>query len=107
MGTKLNIFTGQLDLVGSGSGSGPVDAFSATFDSSLSWVGPVSDYYTITYTAAVHGKGINPAVQIFEEEGLNFNLVDVDRVQINAVGDVEIRVPATPDLRFVGKIIIL
>lgn len=105
MGTKLNIFTGQLDITGSS--SGPVDSFTTNFNGTTDWVGPTLGYYTITYLESVHGKGTSPAVQIFELDSGNYNEVDVDRIQVNSLGDVEIRVPSTPDLRFVGKVIIL
>jgi hypothetical protein len=108
MGTKLNIFTGQLDITGTGGGPGPspVDPFSAIFNATTSWSGPIAGFYTITYTVGVHGQGSEPTVQVFEQDGASFNLVDVDRIQIGSTGDVEIRVPQAPDLRFAGKIII-
>lgn len=135
MGTKLNIFTGQLDVVGTSTPGGPVnasdvnvtpsgnltstnaqgaleelqgeiDAYSDNFNNTTDWSGPSGGYYTISYTEATHNKGLVPAVQIFEQDGANYNLVDVDRVQVNASGDVEIRVLEVPDLRFNGKILI-
>lgn len=108
MGTKLNIFTGQLDFTGTGSTPPPTPEtpYADTFNNTTDWVGPSGGFYTITIAQVTHQKGINPQVQVLELDGSNFNIVDVDRVQVTPTGDVEIRVPASPDLRFNGKIII-
>ena len=56
--------------------------------------------------ASLHST-IKNLFQVYELDTANFDLVAVDRVRINSLGDVEIRVPATPDLRFTGRIVIL
>ena len=91
--------------VGGGSGGGSGTPFSQTFTAG-SWV-LSSGYYTITITEATHEKGTAPGVQVYEVDSTNFDLVAVDRIRINSLGDVEIRVPATPDLRFSGRVVIL
>ena len=133
MGVKLNIFTGQLEFAGSGGGQilasnvivvpsgnltstnaqdaleelqGEIDNYSDTFNNTTDWSGPTGGFYTITYPQATHQKGIAPKIMIFENELGNFNVVDVDRVQVTPAGDIEIRVPSSPDLRFNGKIVI-
>lgn len=69
------------------------------------WVVDGADY-KIDILESSHTKGVNPIVSILEEDGANFNIVDVDRIQVSAIGNIEIRVLGTPDLRFDGKIII-
>ena len=135
MGIRFNPITSQFDLVGTTGGGGPVDAidvsvtpvgnltstnvqdaleelqgdidhFTSSFNNTTDWSGPSAGFYTITYLESAHLKGANPQVMIAEVDGINFNIVDVDRIQINASGDIVIRVNETPDLRFNGKIII-
>lgn len=69
------------------------------------WVVDGADY-KIDILESSHTKGVNPIVSILEEDGANFNVVDVDRIQVSAIGNIEIRVLGTPDLRFDGKVII-
>lgn len=88
-----------------GSSGGSATPYSQSF-TTASWVAS-SGYYIITITEATHGKGAAPGVQIFEQTSTNFDLVAVDRIRINNLGDIEIRVPAVPDLRFAGRIVIL
>lgn len=74
--------------------------------SSGSWSGPdLSGNYTITVTAAVHQK-INPTVSVFEASGSDFLEVET-QVLVDSSDNVTISVPASPDLRFVGKIVII
>jgi hypothetical protein len=107
MGIKLNPFTGFFDLTGSGSGggSGPAERTSTSF-TNVTWTGPSGGEYTITITAGTHGKGINPNVMVYETNGANFDQT-FPSVQINASGDVSIKVSETPDNRFNGKILII
>ena len=106
MGIRYNPLTGNFDIVGAGSTPTPETPYADTFNNTTDWVGPSSGFYTITIAQVTHQKGINPQVQVMELDGSNFNIVDVDRVQVTPTGDVEIRVPASPDLRFNGKIVI-
>lgn len=89
--------------VGSGSGAIP---YSTVFTLS-DWNGPSGGFYTITILEAAHNKGTSPGVEIFELVSGDYIQVEVDRVRVNSGGDVEVRVPETPDLRFNGKIVIL
>jgi len=91
--------------VGGGSGGGSATPFSQTFTTG-SW-SLSSGYYIINVTEATHEKGNAPGVQLYELNGSDYELVSVDRVQINTLGDVQVRVPASPDLRFAGRIVIL
>lgn len=80
-----------------------VDTFNATTD----WGSPSGGYYTITITEATHNLGINPTINLFEEDAGDYLSVEVDEIRVNVSGDVSFRVPETPDLRFAGKIIII
>lgn len=107
MGTKFNPFTGQIDFTGSGGGGGGGgDVYELAF-TIASWGSAVSGYYYITVTQGTHDKGLSPGVQIFEEDGSDYVLVNVDEIKVMANGDVAIRVPETPDLRFDGRLIII
>jgi len=75
-----------------------VEAFDATTD----WGAASGGIYTQTITEATHGRGTSPQVDLFEESGSDFILVDAD-VKVLANGDVEITVPESPDCRFAGK----
>ena len=95
------------DIVGSGSGggSGPAERSSTGF-TGVTWTGPSAGEYTLTITAATHGKGINPNVMVYETSGADFIQV-FPSVMINASGDVSLKVSETPDNRFNGKILII
>lgn len=64
------------------------------------WVGPDAGWYSISITEAVHAKGQVVDVNVYDE---NDNEVEVS---VNSAdnGDVIISVPASPDLRFGGKV---
>ena len=104
MGIKLNPFTGQLDITGGGSGGGPAPAtkYSTTFNNA-SWVLASPDY-TFTVTAATHGMGAAPMVVVYE--GVTTFEQVVTAVDVNASGDVTLKVSDVPDNRFTGLIII-
>lgn len=80
-----------------------LESFAATFTTGT-WTGPVSNSYSLTVLAGLHGK-TEPSVQVFELVGGNYEQVDCS-VSINANKDVTISVNQIPDLRFNGKIII-
>lgn len=61
--------------------------------------------YEITVSAATHGKGVNPTVEVYEVNGPNYDLVSIF-TEVDASGNVTIIVPSTPDLRFIGKLTI-
>lgn len=68
------------------------------------WVLDV-DAYRIDVTAANHLLGMNPTVNVFELDGMDFDEVETG-LELNSAGDITITVPQTPDLRFDGKIIV-
>lgn len=104
MSITFNPFTGQFDYLGAG-GSAPVNYYSL-FNSTTDWGAASGGFYTITIPSSTHGKGNNPMVEIFELNGGNYEKVFVDQVLISAIGDISFRVPSSPDLRFIGKIVI-
>jgi hypothetical protein len=81
--------------------------YSAPFNNTTDWGTASGGYYTITKLAAVHllGTSINH-VSIYELSGTDYILLNVDRVLVNASGDVSISVPDGPDGRFAGKVVI-
>lgn len=105
MAVTFNPFTGQLDITGAGSGTALALRYTQTFNNTTDWTLAAPDY-TITITAATHGKGINPNVQVFEQVGLNYDVVNVV-VEKNASGDVTIKVAQIPDNRFNGFVLIV
>lgn len=59
----------------------------------------------LTVTAATHGKGTNPTVQVWEVNGTDYDLKTVNRLYINGSGDVTI-VVTDGSGEFNGKLII-
>jgi hypothetical protein len=76
-----------------------------TFNATTDWGSPSGGLYTLTITAATHGKGTNPSVEVLEQNGLVYQSVGVTYI-LNASGDVSIEVLQTPNNRFAGKLII-
>lgn len=108
MGISYNPFSGNLDLTGISSGGGPTvqnPNYFATFNATSDWGSASGGQYTLTISAATHGKGLNPVVQILEQSGSDYVAV-VLMHKLNASGDVILEVLETPDNRFAGKIII-
>lgn len=84
------------------------DRFTQAFNSTTDWGSPSGGYYSITITAATHGKGLNPIFEILENTGSNMVKVDVDEASFaSATGDITARVPDVPDCRFAGKFVII
>ena len=79
-----------------------VSGFTATTE----WGTAAGGYYTITVTAATHGIGSNPVVSVQQLTGSDYLIVDSDLTKIFANGNISIRVPETPDLRFAGRLVI-
>lgn len=84
--------------------TGVVPKYSQTFIGA-DWAGPSSGNYSITIAAATHLKGTEPLVTVFEKSGSDYEVIIVNTI-INSFGSVTIYVNQTPDLRFIGKIII-
>lgn len=71
-----------------------------------SWGGPVSGYYFLTIPQSTHGKTGNVSVVVYENISGNFEEVDTF-VQVNSSLDVTLRIDATTNNSFAGKILIL
>lgn len=78
-------------------------AYTRTFNATSDWI-LNGAYYETVVLQSVHKKP-NPAIQVFEQNGLVFEKV-VTGVTIDASGNVTISVSSSPDLRFAGKLII-
>lgn len=74
------------------------------FNATTNWT-LEDEEYILSVPSATHLKGINPQIQIYEAEGLEFISVIV-YISINASGDILVKVPQIPDTRFSGKLII-
>jgi hypothetical protein len=108
MTTKFNPFTGNFDFVettGGASGTPAVPNFILNFDATSNWGLASLGYYTITVLEAIHGKGINPTVEVFEKIGLEYRKVITTEI-VTSTGDVLIQSLQSPDTRFEGRIII-
>lgn len=82
--------------------------YTTTFNATTDWGSPSAGYYTITKTQATHLRGTDPSVRIYiSDGGTGFNVVEPDRSNVAANGDVSFRVPDSPDLRFAGKIVLI
>jgi len=81
--------------------------FTATFDATTSWGAASGGYYTQVIAQATHTRGTSPQVDVFEESGSDFIKVELDELKVLANGDVEMRVPETPDCRFAGKVVMI
>lgn len=107
MGIKFNpIGFSGLDFVGGGgtSPTGPAERYAAPF-SIAAWNLNGTEY-ELSITAGTHGKGINPSISVYEQVGLNFELVNVS-ITVDALGNITLRVSATPDNRFEGAVLII
>ena len=78
-----------------------------TFNATTDWGTPSGGYYTIAILAANHNKGTNPIIQIYEQVGADFDLIQPDRIRVTSTGQIEFRVTEIPDNRFAGKYIII
>ena len=90
---------------GDGGSGGSDSAHSGTF-SAAAWAGPSGGEYTITILQSTHERGTDPMVEVFEDIGGTFVLVDVG-VSVNGLGDVTLSVSETPDSRFAGRVVIV
>lgn len=108
MPLKFNPITGKLDLVGDTTGPVTVQTpnYVQTFNNTTDWGTPSLGYYTIEIPAAIHVKGINPTVQVFELNSGEYENVTVAINVNSSSGRVSIGVLQSPDSRFQGKIII-
>lgn len=91
--------------VSGGGGTSDVLQYIASFVVT-NWTGPSSGEYRYTVSAATHGAGNSPIVQVEELDGSVYNSVDV-LVEINGSGDVALIINESPDTRFDGRIKII
>lgn len=81
--------------------------FIQTFNSTTDWGSAGGGFYTLTVTAATHGKSVPSMVRVQEDDGTYYNVTDADTIRINkTTGDVNVLVTDTPNGRFAGRIVI-
>ena len=96
-----NDITKTIDLKVSASfGGAYVDSFS-TGD----WTGPVLGVYSLSYLQAIHLKGVNPTIDIYESIASVYSPLEVS-TEIDVSGNIVLQVSQIPNLRFNGLIII-
>lgn len=78
-------------------------SYTRTFNATSDWT-LNGDFYELVVLQAIHNK-TNPSIQVFEQNGLIFEKV-ITGTTIGATGNVTISVSSSPDLRFIGKLII-
>ena len=96
---KIN-FLEEADLI-------PAERYVETFNATSDWGTASGGYFTMTITAATHGKELQPNVLIQELDGSDYSTVQPDQVKVLANGNIQIRVPEVPDLRFAGRAVIV
>ena len=77
-----------------------------TFNATTDWGAASGGFYTIVVAVGTHSKGTHPILQIQSLSGADYVDVEVDEIRTTAIGNVLIRVPESPDLRFEGRLII-
>lgn len=82
-------------------GSNP--PFVATFNVG-GWVLDGSEH-VIYIAGGTHGRGDELVVQVYEYDGVNYQLVDV-AIDVSPTGDVKIKTNQLPDTRFTGRVLI-
>lgn len=75
-------------------------------NSTIGWSGPLGGYYYRIITAATHGRGLLPSTDTYEYDGVKSTQIIVDVLEMASNGDITIKVPDSPDLRFRAKIVI-
>lgn len=94
--------TNTIDFTSSGGGS-PFIKYVKTVILG-DWTGPSAQEYTLSIPFSFHGV-TSPTVACFETDGATIDFIMVP-VNVDASNNVIIKVPQTPDSRFVGKVII-
>lgn len=77
------------------------------FNSTTDWSGPSGGYYSLSYLASAHNKGLYPNFLIEEFISSSYYNVLPDSINTNASGDITINVIDLPDGRFSGRIIVV
>lgn len=95
---------GPLEVSGGTNGGGE-DSTGFVFSFSTgTWI-LSGDEYQLTVPESVHLKGVAPSVDVYEFDGVGYRLVFAE-TQVTNAGLVIIQIPAEPDNRFGGKLII-
>lgn len=94
----------EFEIIGGGGGEGGTSTppYTLNFNSTDSWTLD-NDMYFISVPAAIHNKGANVLVQVYESAVGGFEQVDIYILKTTG-GSVSIRVPINN--RFSGKLII-
>ena len=106
MGIQYNPLSGLgLDIVGTSGGGGPstITPYSQDFIVA-DWTLSGSDYI-ITVTAATHGLGVNPAVEVMELIGSVYHGT-ITPFSFDVSGNIILAVNSSPDERFNGKLVV-
>ena len=90
---------------GGGGGGGSITKYSATFNNTTDWGSPSGGYYTLSILEAIHEKGPNPTVIVYEANGGSYENVML-YISIDTSGNVSLKVAQIPDCRFTGKVLI-
>lgn len=83
------------------------ERYVATFNATTDWGSASGGYYTFGVLASEHLLGSNNQIYVEEYNGSLYYGGDVVTPIQNAAGDITIKVPEDPDLRFAGRLIIL
>jgi hypothetical protein len=90
---------------GGGGGGGSLVKYSATFNNNSDWGAASGGYYTLTVLEAIHEKGPNPTIEVYEASGGSYENVQL-YISYDASGNVSLKVVETPDCRVTGKVVI-
>ncbi len=89
----------------------PTERFIVSFTIDIggdNWTSESSGYHTIVINGSTHGRGARPTVQVFKDTGDDLIQILPDQIKIaKSDGDVTIRVPSDPNLRFAGSVILV
>jgi hypothetical protein len=103
---SFNPFTGNFDYYETGGGSPQTPNYVQLFNATTDWGSPSGGFYTITIPLATHNKGNNPVIQVFELNGIDYDIVDTTIYIDSATSAISIKALQSPDSRFEGKIVI-
>lgn len=92
---------GPLSTTGTG-GGGPSTGFVKTFTIGA-WISGPQDY-EITIPESEHLRGVNPTVEVFELDGVYYDVFV--SIEVSNAGEIKLKVSQSPDNRFAGKVII-
>ena len=85
----------------------PSERYVHSFNATTDWGDVSGGYFYITVTAATHGRGAQPSVSVREIVGTEHIQVSPDRLVVEDSGNVVIRVPADPNLKFAGEMLFI